>query len=472
MANKTFDLIIIGAGPGGYVAAIRGAQLGMKTAIIDKGKALGGTCLNVGCIPSKALLDSSEHYHQAKDKFDSHGIKVKGLSIDIKQMMKRKDAVVDTTTMGVDYLMKKNKVTVFEGVGSFKNGTTVIVTKGQKKTEINGKNIIIATGSEVMPLPPVPLDGKRIISSDHALFLNEVPKSMIVIGGGIIGVEIGSVFARLGTKITVVEFLDQLLPTMDLELGKSLARSLKKLGFEYHFKTEVTTGKVVKKGKTTVVRLSANTATGETIDLEADYVLVSIGRRPFTDKLGLEHIGVAIDKAGRIEINENFQTSSPNVYAIGDVVKGVMLAHKASEEGVVCVEKIAGQKPHLNYKAIPGVVYTWPEVASVGDTEEELKAAGIAYKTGKFPFKASGRARASEDTDGFVKVLSDKATDEILGIHMIGPRASDMIGEAVVALEYRASAEDIGRMTHAHPSYTEALKEASLMAFDGQAVHI
>ncbi|MBT5855116.1 dihydrolipoyl dehydrogenase [bacterium] len=472
MTNKPFDLIVIGAGPGGYVAAIRGAQLGMKVAIIEKRPALGGTCLNVGCIPSKALLDSSEHFHKASHGFDVHGIKTGKVTMDIKQMMRRKDDVVIATTKGIEFLMKKNNITTFTGTASFKDATTLIVTNGKKTEEVSGAKILIATGSEVTPLPTVKQDGKRIISSDEAIALTEIPKSLVVIGGGVIGVELGSVYARLGTEVTVIEFLDGLIPTMDKELGKTLQRSLKKLGFKFHFGTKVTGAKVVKKGKKEVVTVTAETKKGKAVEVDADYVLVSIGRRPYTKDLNLEAAGVKLDERGRVDINESFQTNIPSIYAIGDVVKGAMLAHKASEEGVVCIEKMVGQKPHLNYKAIPGVVYTWPEVAAVGDTEEQLKDAGTDYKVGKFPFKASGRARASEDTDGFVKILADKATDEILGVHMIGPRAADMIGEAVVALEYRASAEDIGIMPHAHPSFTEAIKEAALAATEDRALHI
>lgn len=467
MSENVFDLIVIGAGPGGYVTAIRGAQLGMKTAIVEKEKTLGGTCLNWGCIPSKALLDSSEHYHQAKHKFAVHGIEVKDLKVNLKQMMQRKRDVVATTTGGIDYLMTKNKITRFEGVGSFKDARTVMVTSGKQQQEIQGKHIVIATGSDVAPLPSVPFDGKRVLSSKEALELEALPKHLIVIGGGVIGVELGSVYARLGSQVTIVEYMDRLLPTMDRELGKTLERSLKALGMAFHFNTKVTGSKV---GKSKVM-IEAEDKKGEKVTFEGDYVLVSIGRRAYTDKLNLEAAGVNKDKRGLIEINDHFETNVPGIYAIGDVVRGPMLAHKASEEGVVCVEQIAGRKPHLNYNTIPGVVYTWPEVASVGASEDALKEQGVPYKSGKFLFKASGRARAAEESEGFIKVVSHKETDEILGVHMIGPRASDMIGKAVVAMEYRASAEDIGSIVAAHPTFSEAIKEAALAATESRAIH-
>lgn len=462
-----FDVVVIGAGPGGYVAAIRCAQLGMSVAIIDKRKGLGGTCLNVGCIPSKALLDSSEHFHQAQHKFETHGIDVDGLKVNWKQMLKRKQDVIDSTVGGISYLMDKNKITVFQGTGSFVDSKTIEID-GETKTQIGAENVIIATGSEVMPLPSVPVDGKRIITSTEALELKEIPKSMIVIGGGVIGVELGSVYARLGTEVSVVEFMPGLIPTMDRELGKTLERSLKKnLGFKFHFNTKVTGAKAGAKK----VSVTAEGKKGE-LSLDAEYVLVSIGRRPFTEGLGLEKIGVSLDERGRVPINGQFQTSVANVYAIGDVVVGPMLAHKASEEGSCCAEFIAGQKPHLNYNAIPGVVYTWPEVAAVGKSEEELNAAGIKFKKGSFPFKASGRARASEESEGFVKVLADESTDELLGVHMIGPRAADMIAEAALAIEFRASAEDVGIISHAHPTFTESFKEAALGASGDRMIHI
>jgi dihydrolipoamide dehydrogenase len=464
-----YDLIVIGSGPGGYVAAIRAAQLGMKTAIIEKYPTLGGTCLNVGCIPSKALLDSSEHYHNASHTFKTHGINLSNLKVDLKQMIARKDDVVKQNVDGIQFLMKKNKIEVHHGLGSFVDKNTVKVTKDDGSSEnIQGKNIIIATGSKPANLPFINLDKKRIITSTEALKMKEIPKHLIVIGGGVIGMELGSVYGRMGAKVSVVEFLDSLIPSMDKTMGKELQKSLKKLDFDFYLKHKVTA--VENKGKEVIVK--AENSKGETIELKGDYVLVSIGRKPYTDGLNAEAAGVKITDRGQVEVDEHLRTNVPNIYAIGDVVKGAMLAHKAEEEGSFVAEVIAGQKPHINYLLIPGVVYTWPEVAAVGYTEEQLKEKGIKYKTGKFPFMASGRARASMDTDGLVKVLADAETDEILGVHMIGPRTADMIAEAVVAMEFRASAEDIARMSHAHPTYTEAFKEACLAATDNRALHI
>lgn len=465
---KKYDVIVIGAGPGGYVAAIRLAQLGKNVAIIEKQKTLGGTCLNWGCIPSKALLDSSEHYHQALHKFKTHGIDVKDIKLNLKQMMKRKDDVVKNTTQGIDYLMKKNKIDTIYGHATFESETTISVSQGKTKENYEANQFIIATGSTYTPLKTVPVDKKRIVTSDEAISLKEVPKHFIVIGGGVIGVELGSVYARLGSKVTVIEYMDRLIPTMDKDLGKALQRSFKGLDMNFEFNTMVTGAKVNKNQ----VTLTAKTKDGKEKTFTGDYVLVSIGRRPNTENLGLEKIGVELNDRGQIPVNDHFQTKVPSIYAIGDVIRGLMLAHKASEEGVVCAEIIAGKKGHLNYDTIPGVVYTWPEVASVGKTEDELKQAGISYKSGKFPFKASGRARASEESDGFVKVLSDKTTDEIVGIHMIGPRAADMIAEAVLAMEYRASAEDIAMIVHPHPTFTEALKEAALDSTEKRPIHL
>lgn len=464
-----YDVIVIGSGPGGYVAAIRCAQLGMKTAIIEKYPTLGGTCLNVGCIPSKALLDSSEHYHNAAHTFKTHGINLSSLKVDLKQMIARKDDVVKQNVDGVSYLMKKNKIDVHQGMGSFVNATTVKVTKDDSSSEdLQGKNIIIATGSKPASLPFIKLDKDRVITSTEALKMKEIPKHLIVIGGGVIGMELGSVYGRMGAKVSVVEFMDSLIPSMDRTMGKELQKSLKKIGFEFFLKHKVTG--VESKGK--VVTVKAENQKGETVEIKGDYVLVSIGRKPYTEGLNAEAAGVKLTERGQIEVNDHLQTSTPNIYAIGDVVKGAMLAHKAEEEGSLVAEQLAGQKPHIDYNLIPGVVYTWPEVAAVGYTEEQLKEKGIKYKTGKFPFMASGRARASMDTDGLVKVLADATTDEILGVHMIGPRTADMIAEAVVAMEYRASAEDISRMSHAHPTYTEAFKEACLAATDNRALHL
>lgn len=463
-----YDVTVIGSGPGGYVAAIRCAQLGMKTAIIEKYPDLGGTCLNVGCIPSKALLDSSEHFHNAQTSFKTHGIELSNLKVDFGQMIKRKDEVVKQMNNGVNFLMKKNKIDVHIGTGSFVDKNTIKITNKEGGKEIKTDKVIIATGSKPASLPFAQIDKKRIITSTEALSLKEIPKHMIVIGGGIIGMELGSVYARLGAKITVVEYLDSIIPTLDKTLGRELQRSTKKLGIDFKLSHKVTA--VENKGKSVVVK--AENKKGEEVNIEADYCLIAIGRRPYTEGLGLDKVGIPTDKAGRVEVDDNLRTNVDNIYAIGDVIKGPMLAHKAEEEGVFVAEKIAGQKPHVNYLLIPGVVYTWPEVASVGYTEEQLKEKGQAYKTGSFPFKASGRATASMDTDGQVKVLADEKTDEILGVHIIGPRAADMIAEAVVAMEFRASAEDVARMSHAHPTYTEALKEACLAATENRALHI
>lgn len=469
MSDNKYDVVVIGSGPGGYIAAIRCSQLGLKTAIIEKYSTLGGTCLNVGCIPSKALLDSSEHYHNALHNFAEHGIKIAKPKVDLTQMINRKGEVVKQTTDGIQFLMKKNKIDVHQGLGSFVDKNTIKVTAEDGSTkELKADKTIIATGSKPLSLPFIPIDKERVITSTEALNLNEVPKHMIVIGGGVIGMELGSVYARLGAKITVVEFADSIIPTMDKTMGKELQKVLKKEGFEFNFKTKVT--KVENKGKEVVV--TAENDKGETVTFTGDYCLVSIGRKPYTEGLGLENAGVKLDDRGRVEVDGHLQTNVPGIYAIGDVVKGAMLAHKAEEEGVFVAESIVGQKPHINYNLIPGVVYTWPEVAAVGYTEQELKEKGIPFKSGAFPFKASGRARASMDLDGQAKVLAHKDTDEILGVHIIGPRAADMIGEAVVAMEFRASAEDISRMSHAHPTFSEALKEACLAATDNRALNI
>ncbi|CAM4136582.1 dihydrolipoamide dehydrogenase [Pedobacter westerhofensis] len=466
-----YDVVIIGSGPGGYVSAIRCAQLGLKTAVIEKYKTFGGTCLNVGCIPSKALLDSSEHYHNAAHTFTTHGIDLQNLSVNMPQMIARKNDVVAQNTAGITYLFKKNKIDSFEGLGSFVDKNTIKITKTDGTTEnITAKNVVIATGSKPTALPFLPVDKQRIITSTEALNITEVPKTMVVIGGGVIGLELGSVYARLGTKVSVVEFLPSLIATMDAGLGKELQRVLKKsLGMEFYMGHKVTGA--TNNGET--VTVTAQNAKGEDVKLEADYCIVAVGRTAYTAGLELENIGIKTEERGnKIPVNAHLETSVPGVYAIGDVITGAMLAHKAEDEGVYVAETIAGQKPHINYNLIPGVVYTWPEVASVGATEEQLKEKGTKYKIGSFPFKASGRAKASMDTDGFVKVLADEATDEILGIHMIGPRAADMIAEAVVAMEYRASAEDIARICHAHPTYTEALKEAAMAATANRAIHI
>ena len=463
------DITIIGSGPGGYVAAIRCAQLGFNTALIEKYNTLGGTCLNVGCIPSKALLDSSEHYHNALSTFKEHGIDINGAAVNFTKMISRKAKVVETTCGGIDYLMKKNKVTVYQGHGTFVNKNVISIKKQDGAEEqIETSKTIIATGSKPSTLPFLPIDKKRIITSTEALALSELPKSMVIIGGGVIGLELGSVYQRLGTQVSVVEFMDKIIPTMDDDLGKELQRSLKKLGVKFYLSHKVT-GAANNGDSVTVTALDKKE---QEIKIDADYCLVAIGRRPYTDNLGLENIGITLNERKQIPVDAHLQTSVEGIYAIGDVIQGAMLAHKAEEEGVFVAETIAGQKPHINYNLIPGVVYTWPEVAAVGQTENQLKEKGIAYKVGSFPMRALGRARASMDIDGLVKILADANTDEILGVHMIGARAADMIAEAVVAMEFRASAEDIGRISHAHPTYTEAIKEAALAATANRALHV
>ncbi len=464
---KTYDVVVIGSGPGGYVAAIRCAQLGLKTAIIEKYPTLGGTCLNVGCIPSKALLDSSHHYHDAVHHFEKHGIDVEGLKVNFKQMISRKDEVVAQTSSGINFLMDKNKVDSFQGIGSFKDATHINITNAEGDVEtIEGKQTIIATGSKPSTLPFIKLDKKRIITSTEALSLNEIPKHLIVIGGGVIGLELGQVYKRLGADVSVIEFMPKIIPTMDEMLAKELQKALKKQGIKFYTGHKVTAVKTTDKE----VSVTANDKKGNPVEFKGDYCLVSVGRRPYTDGLSFESAGVNIDENGQIETNNHLQTNVPNIYAIGDVVEGAMLAHKAEDEGILVAEIIAGQKPHIDYNLIPGVVYTWPEVAAVGKTEAQLKETGIDYKVGSFPMRALGRARASMDIEGQVKVLADSKTDEILGVHMIGARAADMIAEAVVAMEFRASSEDIARMSHAHPTFTEAIKEACL-AVNGRSIH-
>jgi dihydrolipoamide dehydrogenase len=463
---SSYDVVVIGSGPGGYVSAIRCAQLGMKTALVEKYATLGGTCLNVGCIPSKALLDSSEHYHAAVHSFESHGIQINPPKIDFAKMIERKAGVVSTTCDGIDYLMNKNNIDVLRGFGSLKDRNTVVVA-GDETTEVSAKHIILATGSKPIELPFAKFDKERVISSTEALSLKEVPKHMIVIGGGVIGLELGSVYKRLGAEVTIVEYAKGIIPTMDGAMGKELMRSLKKIGMKFSLSTKVSN--VTRDGD--VVTVTATNKKGEEVTFEGDYCLVAVGRGAYTAKLGLENVGIATDDRGRISVNDHLQTAVPNIYAIGDVVRGAMLAHKAEEEGVFVAESIAGEKPHINYNLIPGIVYTWPEVAAVGKTEEELKEAGVAYKSGSFPMRALGRSRASGDIDGVVKVLADKATDEVLGVHIVAARAADIIMEAVTAMEFRASAEDIARICHGHPTYTEALKEAALAATANRAIH-
>ncbi|MFK7747877.1 MAG: dihydrolipoyl dehydrogenase [Kordia sp.] len=467
---NSYDVAVIGSGPGGYVAAIRCAQLGMKTAIIEKYSTLGGTCLNVGCIPSKALLDSSHHYEEAIKHFDTHGIEISGdVKVNLEKMIARKQAVVDQTTGGIDFLMKKNKIDVYEGLGSFKDATHVNIAKNDGTTEeIEAKNIIIATGSKPSNLPFITLDKERIITSTEALKLKEIPKHLVVIGGGVIGLELGQVYKRLGSEVTVLEYADRIIGGMDAGLSKELTKVLKKQKFKINTSHGVKS--VARVGDEVIVK--ADNKKGQEVEFKGDYCLVSVGRSPYTAGLNTEAAGVKLDDRGRVEVNGHLQTNISNIYAIGDVVKGAMLAHKASEEGSLVAEIIAGQKPHIDYNLIPGVVYTWPEVAAVGKTEQELKDAGIAYKSGQFPMRALGRSRASMDLDGFIKILADATTDEILGVHMIGARAADLIAEAVVAMEYRASAEDVARMSHAHPTFAEAIKEAALAATEDRALHV
>jgi dihydrolipoamide dehydrogenase len=466
---SSFDVVIIGSGPGGYVSAIRCAQLGFKTAIVEKYNSLGGTCLNVGCIPSKALLSSSHHYAEIAH-FADHGIEVSGdVKINLEKMIARKQAVVDQTVGGINYLMDKNKITVFNGLGSFVDATHIAVAKADGTSEtIEAKYTVIATGSKPSSLPFIKIDKERIITSTEALELKEVPKHLVIIGGGVIGIELGQVYLRLGAQVSVVEFMDRIIPGMDSSLSKELTKVLKKQGMKFYVSHKVKS--VERNGDAVVVQ--AENAKGETITLEGDYSLVSVGRRPYTDGLNADKAGVKISDRGQVEVNDHLQTNVPNIYAIGDVVRGAMLAHKAEEEGTMVAEILAGQKPHIDYNLIPGVVYTWPEVAAVGKTEEQLKAEGIAYKSGSFPFKALGRARASADLDGFVKILADEKTDEVLGVHMIGARTADLIAEAVTAMEFKASAEDISRMSHAHPTFAEAVKEAALAATENRAIHV
>ncbi|HLI10463.1 MAG TPA: dihydrolipoyl dehydrogenase [Alphaproteobacteria bacterium] len=466
----SYDFVVIGGGPGGYVAAIRAAQLGMKVACVEKRASLGGTCLNIGCIPSKALLQSSEKFEEAKSKLAVHGVKIGSVELDLPGLMAHKDKVVGENTRGVEFLFRKNKIVWLKGSGRIPRAGVVEVApaNGGAVIILDAKNIVIATGSDYAPLPGVEVDEKRIVSSTGALALEKVPGHFVVIGGGYIGLEMGSVWRRMGAEVTVVEFLDRIVPGMDGEVGKQFQRLLERQGFKFRLSTKVTAAKEESAG----VKLTLEPAAGGKAEsLEADVVLVAIGRRPYTEGLGLEACGVAVDNRGMIQVDDRFETNVKGIYAIGDVIRGPMLAHKAEDEGVAVAELIAGQHGHVNYDAIPGIVYTWPEVASVGKTEEQLKAEGVAYKTGKFPFMANGRARAAAETDGFVKILADAKTDRVLGCHIIGPDAGTLIHEVVVAMEFGGSAEDIARTCHGHPTLNEAVKEAAL-AVGGRAIHI
>ncbi len=468
MADAQYDVVVIGSGPGGYVCAIRAAQLGLKVACVEKDNTLGGTCLNVGCIPSKALLSVSEKYAQASHDFDALGIEVGTPKANLKKMMTHKDKVVAANTQGITFLFKKNKVDHLIGTGTITGSGTVEINGKDGKKTVTTKNIVIATGSESTPLNGVNVDEKQIVSSTGSLALEKIPATMAVIGGGVIGLELGSVWQRLGTKVTVIEFMDRLLPGSDLEVSKEMKKLMTKQGMELKLSTKVT-GAQTSKDKVTLTLEPANGGAAEKLDVEN--VLLSIGRRPYTQGLGLEKAGVKVDNRGRVEIDDHFHTNVAGIYAIGDVVRGAMLAHKAEDEGVVVAEIIAGQSGHINYDAIPSVVYTFPEVASVGKTEEQLKEAGVAYKSGKFPFMANGRARAMAAIDGFVKILADAKTDRVLGCHIVGPEAGTLIAEVALAMEFGASAEDIARTCHAHPTLNEAVKEAAL-AVDGRPIHI
>jgi dihydrolipoamide dehydrogenase len=466
---QSFDVVVIGSGPGGYVCAIRAAQLGMKVACVEKRETLGGTCLNVGCIPSKALLVASEKFHEAQHELGNFGVQVKDVGLDLPKMLGHKDKVVEATVKGVGFLFKKNKITHVAGTGKIAAPGKIEVALNAGGTEtLEAKHIIIATGSEVMPLRGIEIDEKQIVSSTGALVLPKVPSTMVVIGGGYIGLELGSVWQRLGAKVTVVEFLDRITPGMDGEVSKQFQRILAKQGLAFKLSTKVTSAKADKKGVTLTLEPAAGGA-AETMEVEV--VLVSVGRRPFTQGLGLEAVGVALDEKGRVKTDKHFQTSVKGIYAIGDVIAGPMLAHKAEDEGISLAEILAGQAGHVNYDVIPGIVYTWPEVASVGKTEEELKAAGVDYKAGKFPFTANARARANGMTDGFVKILADAKTDRVLGVHIIGGEAGGMIHECAVAMEFGGSAEDIARTCHGHPTVNETVKEAAL-GVAGRAIHI
>jgi len=465
--DNNFDVIVIGGGPGGYVCAIRAAQLGLKTACVESRGALGGTCLNVGCIPSKSLLNLSEAYHKAQKEYQSQGIEFTGLKLNLDKMMASKNKSVQALTKGIEFLFKKNKVTYLKGKGVLFSENDVVVYEGEKKTSYKSKNIVIATGSVPSSLPGIDIDEKNIISSTGALELKDVPNNLIVIGAGVIGLEMGSVWSRLGSKVTVIEYLDHITPGMDKEVSNEFQKILTKQGFGFKLNSKVTS--VTNKGNQVEVTFE-NRQTSKKENLLADKVLVAVGRKPYTEGLSLNKLGVKKDQQGRLEVNEKLQTSVKNIYAIGDVIKGPMLAHKAEEEGIAVAEIIAGQAGHVNYDVIPGVIYTSPEVAVIGKTEEQLKAENINYKVGKFPFLANSRAKVNNETDGFVKILADSKTDRVLGVHMIGPHTGDMIAEMALAMEFGASSEDIARTCHAHPTHTEAVKEAAL-AIEKRAIH-
>lgn len=467
--SEQYDLVVIGSGPGGYVCAIKAAQLGLKVACVEKRETLGGTCLNIGCIPSKALLHASEVYHQAESVMEKLGVKASKVSLDLKKMMEHKSKTVDELTKGIAFLFKKNKVTPVFGTGKITSANSVEVALNKGGTEtLQTKNIVIATGSDIISLPNVEIDEKQIVSSTGALELPKVPDHLLIIGGGVIGLEMGSVWSRLGAKVTVVEYLDRITPSMDLEVSKSFQKILEKQGITFQLSTKVTD---VKKSKSGVKVTVAPAAGGDSKEIACDVVLMSIGRKPYTENLGLDAAGVKMDERGRVEIDAHFRTSQPNIYAIGDAVKGAMLAHKAEEEGVAVAEIISGKHGHVNYNTIPNVIYTWPEVADVGKSEEQLKEEGTPYKIGKFPFAANGRAKACLNADGFIKILAHKDTDRVLGVHMIGPDVGNMINEAAMAMEFSASAEDIARSCHAHPTTSEVVKEAALAASFGKALH-
>jgi dihydrolipoamide dehydrogenase len=465
---QRYDLVVIGAGPGGYVAAIRAAQLGMKVACVEKRPSLGGACLNVGCIPSKALLDSSELYHLARERFGRHGIKVDGLGLDLPAMLERKDEVVKSLTDGVRYLFRKNKIETLKGAGRLTSPTTVQVAGSEgAPIELEAGHILLATGSEPTPLPFLPFDGTAIVNSTDALCFEKVPGHLVVVGGGYIGLELGSVWKRLGAKVTVIEFLPRIVPLADVEVGDLLKKSLTKQGLEFHLETKVTGAKV----QGASVTVTAETKDGKALSVACDKVLVAVGRRPYTEGLNLEGVGVTVEaKTGKVPVDAHFRTNVPTISAIGDLIQGPMLAHKAEDEGIACAEILAGKAGHVNYDTIPSVIYTWPEMASVGITEEQAQQQGLKYRVGKFPFLANGRAKAMDETEGLVKVLADAATDRVLGVHIIGPRASDMIAEAVTTMEFAGSAEDIARICHAHPTLSEALREAAL-AVEQRAIH-